>query len=134
MKTIIFTLTILASSLSFATVGDNPLVLDAFTKMKIIEALIKTPKAQNEYIGEASIADVMERDVRLWLSNKLGEDKSISLNCEMAGESTNTMYCSLNSYDEDESGESALIIDAQIYIAPVSTEINVSDVRAFIAG
>lgn len=137
MKIVILTIALLLSNFGFAAGsadGVNPPQLDAFTKMSIITALLKTPEAQNEYDGEASIADLMKQDVSQWLSNELGDGRHIILNCRMQAESEATMYCNLTSYDGSGMFESGLVIEATVHLPAVSTEIQVYDVQAYIAG
>jgi hypothetical protein len=131
MKLLLVALALLMGTRAFSADAEV-LDLSYSTQTKIIIALVSSDTAENTYIGEASYADVMERDLRFQNAGKLGKGNSVELSCTVGTD--NMLDCMLTSYDEDESGESALVIGGKVYFPEFSSEVYVSEVKVFIAG
>ena len=102
------------------------------TQSKIINALLASDEAQNYYVGEASISDIIGRDLAYQMAGNPLPNTTVKLSCEKVAE--RTLSCTLFSLDADESGESALIIQGKIHFQEFSTELEVSEVTPLLAG
>lgn len=131
MKAIIFTLLFLGASMSFAA-DEAHLELGFAAQAPIINAMLESDEAQSNYVGEASFADVIERDLRLQTAGKPIEGTTVSLKCSSIGE--NLLKCQLLSTSSDGEHESAIAIDAKIRFPALSTSVYVYDVEVLLAG
>lgn len=146
MKILLVTMALLVSHVTFAADSSDKgeVSLDHGTQFRIISALLSSKVAEDTYFGEASVAEIMSRDVSTMLTSEVslrdgkGEKTEIRLTCIKLKKAATSISCKLLSYSEytDSEGtyESAMWIQGDVYIPALSTKVNISNVSTGAAG
>ena len=130
MKTLITALLLCIGSTAMASEGD--LNLDLKTQMEVIEQMLNSDVANNEYLGEASFSEIIEARLSQQIAGIIPDGESVTLSCKKV--SDGLMNCMLNLFSMDEYGESSVFLKADVRNSELSTILNVSNVQALLAG
>ena len=130
MKTLITALLLCIGSTAMASEGDFN--LDLKTQMEVIEQMLNSDVANNEYLGEASFSEIIEARLSQQIAGIIPDGESVTLSCKKV--SDGLMNCMLNLFSMDEYGESSVFLKADVRNSELSTILNVSNVQALLAG